>query len=652
MFNSSPTVIQKFWTRVFVSPDTAALLVANDEKVPFVYAVPGFAGIHGSIVVIPPKPFVEIPFANAGRAVATICAFLRQRGFKKGDRAAILAWNCPEWAIADWAIQSLGGIVVPVYPHSTPEQVNYVLKDSGASFLFSNDSTQLAKADASVSVCAVHFDDIPSKIEASIIDRMPFVSRFTRGFDTPSSPANWSSVEAEIDHLRQALSEQSGLGITGDDIVTIIYTSGSTGVPKGAILTHGNFASACQSLLAHGFELSPDKGDVYLSYLPLAHVYERVAGLTLCTWTGVPMAFCKVDEVGETLKLVRPTALHGVPAVWRKVKDKILGQLQKATGIKGRLVRWALSQRNPGFARWLADKLVFSKIRAELGGKLRIMTSGGAPIAPEILEFYQLIGLEILQGYGLTETCGANAVNRPSAKSLRQSQREPAATNKVGSVGQLIPDMEVRIVKDAGQDESPAGEIWFRGPLVFKGYWNLPEETAKTLTADGWFKTGDLGRIDEQGFLFITGRKKRLLKTDGGKYVAPEKIEKAFEGDPIVQYVVPVGDGKPFISALIFVNQQAARELLEKIKAGAPDEGADLAVFYAGNEAVARAVGAAVEAANFKLERWEQLKKFQIVPVEASIAGGLLTPTLKIRTEEVIKRYAALVESFYRKAAA
>jgi long-chain acyl-CoA synthetase len=475
----------------------------------------------------------------------------------------------------------------------------------------------------------VLFDDIPHLIAAPA-ESGNFINAFL---------ADDTALTAAVAGELAAVRADTTCGITRDDLATIIYTSGSTGEPKGVMLTHGAFAAGCEGMLAHGFDIRQDR-DVYLSYLPLAHVYERACGIMLCLWTGVPAAFCGIEEVRDVLKQVRPTLLHGVPAVWRKVKDNIFAH---ATGFKDKMLNWALAQKQPGFKRFLADKLVFRKIRGELGGRLRICTSGGAPISPEIVEFYQQIGIQLLQGYGLTETTGASVVNRPSGCA-------DGACNKIGSVGTLINEagLEMRIAPLPGQEDSGEGEIQFRGPTVMSGYWNRPADSSKTFTDDGWFKTGDRGRVDEHGFLFITGRIKRLLKTDGGKYVAPEKIEKAFEGSPLVAYVVPVGDGKPFISGLVFLNMQLASEIFNKTGSAVITVPLTPAVLAQNAEVIA-AVQNAVNQANAKLERWEQLKKFSIVPVEATVADGLLTPTLKIRTEEVLKRYADMVEALYRK---
>jgi len=630
MSTSKETVIYRFWSRVFSTPDKPCVLVKNPNAAPQSFPIASPMGVH--VVHTPATHYVSLSWRDCGKRVAALMVYLREAGFKRGDRAAILCWNSHEWALCDLAIQGLGGITVPIYPNSGGEQVAYVLKDSGSTFIFSSETAQLDKVAADSGVRKVLFAEALPANAFMLTDEpkalLPVLDLKQK-------------LDAELTRLEKEIAGGPGgfLGVSYDDVATLIYTSGSTGVPKGVVLTHGNFACECESVKRRGIVLT--ENDRALSYLPLAHVYERVNGQAVAIWNGLPVAYCRVEEVGEAVKEVRPTILLGVPAVWRKMKDKIQGQLDAATGLKAKLIRWAFAQQKPGFKRWLADRLVFAKIREGLGGQLRILMSGGAPISPEILNFFNQVGLTLLQGYGLTETSGGLSVNTPDG-------------NKVGSVGRVIDCVEVKIVPEAGSTAANEGEIWVRGATVFKGYWNLTEETAKSLDNAGWFKTGDLGRLDGDGYLYITGRKKRLLKTDGGKYVAPEKIEKALDGDPLVAFVVPVGDGKPFISGLVFLNELTARELLQKagVTAGAS---VTVAQLYGTQPEVKRlidsAVSAAIEKANAKLERWEQLKKFKVVPVEATVAGGLLTATLKIRTEEVLKRYQPLVDELYNKSA-
>ena len=634
------TLIHSFWTRVFGSPDSLAASIKNpygDEDPIMVMGVPGMMPPH----YVFPNELASITWRGCGLAVASIMVFLRQRGVKKGDRVAIMAWNAPEWTWADLAIQSLGGVTVPIYPHSTADQATYVLKDAGAKIVLSNEQEQLDKFAGVQGVTAFHIDRIPAEIELlpGTIDKKPFVNRFLAHRE--EGVERWAGVAGQLFKLHSTLKGDRFCGLQDDDLATIIYTSGSSGVPKGCMLTHGNISSALDALEKHGFNM--DEDDQYLSYLPLAHVYERINGTAMSIRQGVPIGYCKVEDVKNrersALAVFSPSVLCGVPAVWRGMKESIEAKIAKSSAFSQRIANWAFQQKKPGFKRFVADLLVFRRIRNGLGGNLDIMLSGGAPISPDVLEFFQTIGLDLLQGYGMTETSGGITTNRP-----RYVSNGKSPVNKIGSVGQPVPGIEIKIQPEPGAEDTTSGEILLRGPQIFKGYWNLPEETAKTFTPDGWLKTGDLGHVDEDGFLFITGRKKRQGKTEQGKYVAPEKIEKCFETYPLVQYILPVFDGRKYVTGLVFLNQLMARQLIGR----AVPAGVDAAAYLAEQPEVLKGVQEAVDGVNGKLERWEQLKKFKIIPVEAVVANGLLTPTLKIRFEEASKRFANEIEALYK----
>lgn len=612
---STTPLVRQFWSHVFNTPDKIAVLAKNeasehatDHLIAMSAGLPGMGSAY-----IPDRPSHRgVTWKECGLIVAEIMSFMKTHGFDKKERSAILAWNRPEWVWVDLAIQSLHGTSVPIYPNSASDQVSYILHDSGAKTIFVDGADQAAKTGGAKGVVTFRFADaVKSAIDfTGATDRKP----------TAAALAVFASVESEFKRSAKA---GNFLGIDGDDIATIIYTSGSTGVPKGVVLTHHNISSACQSLGRHGFTFN--KNDIYLSYLPLAHVYERINGTALCLWNGVTSAFCKVEEMADVVKQIRPTVLLGVPAVWRKIKDKAEAQLQAATGLKKLIAGWAMKQSKPGLKRKLADMIVFSKIRAALGGRVRIMLSGGAPIAADVVNFFDLTGFTLRQGYGLTETTGGIATNTID-------------NNRPGSVGRVVDCIEVKIVPEPG-DTTGAGVIWLKGDCVTPGYWHLPEANAASFD-NGWFNTGDLGRFDSDKYLYITGRKKRLLKTDGGKYVAPEKLENSFDGiDELVQYVVPVGDGKPFIGALIFVNLDKARKLIGNATATAE--------VFATHPVIVKRVQEIVGQANKSLERWETIKQFNIVPMTASVDNGLLTNKLSIRTEEVLKRFGALVDELY-----
>jgi long-chain acyl-CoA synthetase len=617
---TNETLVYRFWSHVFNTPDKPGALIKDNA-----YRYDPVGWLHRDKKEAEGKYF-PIGWAQCGERVATIMTLLSRSGCKQGDRVAILAWNSPEWVWCNLAIQSLGATTVPIYPNTAAEQVNELLADSGASFIICDDKEQSDKVRADSPVKTLSFADIDPP------------ALLTKGFTTNDEQKFWTQRSNRLESIKSELAKgpEGFLGIDPNELANFIYTSGSTGRPKGVMMSHGNIASACASLGRHGLTLSPN--DVALSYLPAAHVYEFVDGQAVCIWYGVPAAYCKTADMAGELQKVRPTILLGVPAVWRKMKDKIQSQLDSATGVKKLAVKLAFA--NIPLLSTLAGLLVFKTIRAGLGGNLRLLMSGGAPISKDILEFFGRVGLPLREGYGLSETAGALSLNTLSE-------------NVYGTVGTVLDCCEVRIVALEGAEDAESGEIWVRGDIVFKGYWNMPEETAKAITDDGWFKTGDLGKfvtIGGKQFLKITGRKKRLLKTDGGKYVAPEKIEKAFDGEPLIGFIVPVGDGKPYISALVFVNEMTCQDLL-KAKGIALPAGTTVAEQYGRQPEVKKTIDAALDAAknerNGSLEHWETVKYLVIVPQEATVANGLLTATLKIRTEEVLKRYKDLIESIY-----
>jgi long-chain acyl-CoA synthetase len=602
-------------------------------------------GLGSGVVTIHPPKYSDITWAQAGYIVAEITARLLDAGVRRGDRVAILSWNCPEWVWTDLAIQSLGAITVPIYPNNGADQVVFVAKNAGAKLIIADSPSQTVKVSADSGLVAVLFDNLTAGSQHYQLaikgckDGIAFAIH-----DSSRVPKLSPSAQRIFNYLVGQKSDATvmevtaegvkALGVTRADTNRLIYTSGSSGVPKGVELTQGNVAASCEAVYAHGFNFGKD--DLYLSYLPLAHVLENVNGMANCLWNGVTVAFCKVEEVGKVIPELHPTIVLGVPLVWRRMKDKIQSQLDAATGFKAKLIKWAFAQKTGTLTHWLADRLVFRTIRQGLGGKLRILGSGGAPISPDVLKFFKAIGLEIIEAYGLTETTGMIIGNLPGQC-------------EIGIVGVVIDGCEVRIVPDAG-DTSGSGEIWLRGGVVSPGYWQLPEENAAAYAADGWFKTGDLGYLDANKRLHITGRKKRLFKTDGGKYVAPEKIEKAFDNASIIQAVVPVGDNKPFIGAVIFVNPIAARELLRSKGVSIPDGDAIAQqAFFAGHELVKAAVDAAVKEANATLEHWETVKKILIIEDPATVENGLLTPSQKVRPNEVTKRYGARIEALFIK---
>ena len=645
--NGQPILINRFWSHVADKADATAVKVKNpNPHKPIIH--PMAAGYHGASVVIEAPAYSNITWNHAGRIVAAIAARLITLGVSSGDRVALLSWNCPEWVWTDLAIQTLGAISVPIYPNNGADQVVYVAQNAGARLLIADSESQKAKAKDVEGITALLFDDLT----ADSPDYQLCVKGNKTGVDyvdgvdptlaiKPDASRIFDLMVAQADDafpfMEATAAGVAAKGVRRSDMAKLIYTSGSSGVPKGVVITHGNVAASCEAVYQHGFNFGDE--DLYLSYLPLAHCYENINGMGICLWNGVTVAFCKVEEVGKVLPELHPTIVLGVPLVWRRMKDKIQSQLDSAKGFKAKLIKWAFAQKETGFKHWVADKLVFRTVRNGLGGRLRILGSGGAAISPDVLKFFKSVGLEIIEGYGLTETSGAIIANQPGQC-------------EIGTVGKVIDGCQVRIVPAEG-DTSGSGEIYLAGGVVSPGYWNLPEDNKASFTADGWFKTGDLGFIDTNGRLHITGRAKRLFKTDGGKYVAPEKIEKAFDNSAIIQAVVPVGDGKPFIAAVVFVNPIAAREIIKENGVTIPAElngNADaLQAFYAGNDLVKAAVDAAVKEANASLEHWETVKKTVIIKDAATVENGLLTASQKVRPNEVTKRYADLIEALFVK---
>jgi long-chain acyl-CoA synthetase len=411
-------------------------------------------------------------------------------------------------------------------------------------------------------------------------------------------------------------------------LATIIYTSGTTGTPKGAMLTHGNLASNVRVSL-HGFPLAAD--DINLSFLPLSHITARHVDYAMLYY-GVTVAYCPfIEELPVALKEVRPTLMVAVPRVFEKIQRQT--QLATKSGVKhtiyekamrvGRAYREVtLAGRKPEATEWkIADRLVFSNVRKALGGRVKVFISGGAPLGRDLAEWYADIGIRIHEGYGLTETSPVIAVNKPGA-------------HKIGTVGKPLPNVEARIADD--------GEILVRGPSVFKGYWNLPEETAKALDADGWFHTGDIGNLDAEGYLSVTDRKKELVKTSGGKFIAPAPIEQKLKTHALVAEAVLIGDKRKFPSVIIAPD---FKELdLWTRKAGI--EIADREELLR-EPRVRQLFDSIVESVNADLARFEKMKRVLLVPDEFTIANGALTPTLKVKRRVIEERYHAHIQKLY-----
>jgi long-chain acyl-CoA synthetase len=529
-------------------------------------------------------------------------------GIGTGDRVAILSENRPEWAVADFATLLLGAVDVPIYPTLTEEQTIAILQDSGARVIFVSTVEQLKKVLALKSQTAL--EKVVVMDYVGIPEGIP-MHRMMMNQDT--------GRDAELDARGEA--------IAPDDLATIIYTSGTTGVPKGVMLTHGNLAS--NLLYAREFlKLAP--GEVGISFLPLSHVTARHLDYLLLQ-QGVTIAYCpSFDRLPQYLPEVRPTIFVAVPRVYEKICEKVRNEAMSR--MKRSIVQWArsvgrrhreefLADKQLSSMSWkLADTLLFSRIRDGLGGRVRLYISGGAPLPRELAEWFADVGIRLDEGYGLTETSPVIALNTPQH-------------HRLGTVGKVVPNLECKIASD--------GEILVRGPSVFKGYWNKPEETRNAFE-DGWFKTGDLGALDADGFLTITDRKKDLQKTSGGKFVTPQPIELALKVSPFVAYAAVFADGRKFASAVIAPEFSALESWAQEHSVSYRTRQGLVA-----DPRVKALYEAIVAHVNKDLPQYETIKRFLLVPDEFTVADGQLTASMKMRRRAVEERYRKQIDALY-----
>jgi long-chain acyl-CoA synthetase len=548
---------------------------------------------------------------------------MRALGIERGARVGILSENRPEWAIADYACLTTGLIDVPVYPTLPPEQTAYILKDAGVVALFVSTDVQAAK------VAAVRQQLPALRHVIGFGDRtwpgvdMTFASLEERGAATETAAA--------IERYRA-----EAKAVQPDDLATLIYTSGTTGEPKGVMLTHDNFYSnvaACSDIL-------PFRNDVALSFLPLSHVFERM-GDYLMMACGVSIAYAEsIDTVPANMQEVRPTVMMSVPRLYEKMYARVLENALAGGAVKKRIFFWArrvadrwadetLAGRAPGgmlaFAYRVAQKLVFSKLKARTGGRMRYFVSGGAPLAPTINKFFYAAGLTILEGYGLTESSPVIAVNTP--KDFR-----------IGTVGKPIPGVEVMI--------APDGEILTRGPHVMKGYYNKPDATREAIDAEGWLHTGDIGELRD-GFLAITDRKKDIIVTAGGKNIAPQPIENMIKTNKYVSQAVVLGDKRKFPVVLIVPNFEQLEKWAKLKNLVWTDRrqllNLPLVQAKMDKEVLRKLTG---------LASFETPKKVGLLESDFTIESGELTPSHKVKRRVIEKRYAARIDRLYEEEAA
>lgn len=563
--------------------------------------------------------WLPISSRELGERVARTARALHSWGVQKGDRVGILSENRPEWPVADMASLLLGAVTVPLYTTLTGEQTAFSLSDSGCCVLFLSSGQQLRKVASILDKTQIKTIAVMDSLEFTG-DLAPLKDRCIGMHEILTD----GSGDLDADMAAQARS------IRPDDLATIVYTSGTTGTSKGAMLTHGNIASNIQCSLL-GFDMHP--GLVSISFLPLCHITARHVDFSML-YHGVTLAYCPfIERLPEALLEVKPSLFVAVPRVYEKIYAHTM---QQAAAFPNHAIfNWALSVgkthkpeilngQTPVSAAWkLANRLVFSKIRAGMGGKVETCISGGAPLGRELAEWFATVGIRIHEGYGLTETSPVIAVNTP-------------ANHRIGTVGKTLPNLEVRIAED--------GEILVRGPSVFKGYWNRPEET-KAALQDGWFKTGDIGNIDAEGYLSVTDRKKDLIKTSGGKFIAPQPIENALKLNPYVGVAAILGDRRKFAAVMISPNFARLEEWAHTNSIPFKSR-AELVA----HPRVLSLYEGVVEEINQNLARFEKLKRVLLVADEFSVENSALTPTLKLRRKVIEERYKKQIDELYAQA--
>lgn len=539
--------------------------------------------------LVPSKDGVEaVSYEQAAAEVRRFAQRLQDLGVRRGDRVCIFAENSPEWALFDWACQSLGVVSVPIYPTLPSDQASYIVRDAGARLVLCGSVELAQRVSGLEGVETMLLKDDPSSLEQQATTEMSLDA--------------WN---AEIDATRP------------DDVATIIYTSGTTGVPKGVVITHRAFTSLCESALT-SLPIGPD--DTLLSFLPLSHVFERFAGHALPVSMGATVGYAKsLASLGSDMQKVRPTFMLVVPRFLEATMDKVLDNVKKQSPLKQRIFHAAVSQgarRAKGrFAplAGLLDKIALSKVRDRLGGRLRFFVSGGAALPAHVADFYAALGVTVLQGYGLTETCAATCVNRPER-------------NRPWTVGEPLTGMEVKIAED--------GEILIRGPGVMVGYYNLPEETAQAIDSEGWFHTGDIGEF-EGPCLKITDRKKDILVLGNGKNIAPQAIENKLKSSPFIAEAVVFGDGMDHCVALVLPNEPAVRaELGIAENARLVDD-----------PQVKALIKREIDRINKTLASFELVKRHALLETPFTIESGELTPSMKVRRKVVKEKHQDLIKS-------
>jgi long-chain acyl-CoA synthetase len=547
--------------------------------------------------------------------VRSLARALLNWGAQKGDRIALIGENRWEWAVADFATLAIGVANVPIYPTLTGEQIAVLLQDAGCRIAIVSTRQQFEK-----------LNGVRSKTS---LERILIMDSAT----PPEGAIAFSEVLAGADDRgteRDPVFDALLHSVEPKDLATLIYTSGTTGEPKGVMLTHGNIASN-QNCAATDFQFN--KSDVCISFLPLSHITARALDYVMYSY-GAQVAYCsQFDKLPESMREIKPTVFVGVPRVYEKIRQEVERQ-SALSPIKKRILSWSIrtgarskdlvyTGATPSSLGWkLANKLVYKKVRAAFGGRVRIFVSGGAPLGIDTAKWFASAGIPVWEGYGLTETSPVIALNTPRA-------------HRMGSVGQIIPNVELKFAED--------GELLVRGPAVFSGYWHKPAANTECFDVEGWFRTGDIAHLDNDAFLYITDRKKELLKTSGGKLVAPQPIENKLKTNLLVGQVALVGDKHKFISAIISPNFRALEEWAKHHHSVQWNTREQLIA----DSRVVALYGEIVREVNSSLANFETIKRFQLVAEEWSQDSGELTPSMKLKRRVITGKYAAVIDALY-----
>ncbi|MCP5464396.1 MAG: long-chain fatty acid--CoA ligase [Deltaproteobacteria bacterium] len=563
------------------------------------------------------KSWQTLSWQDLQSAIQRVAGGLKRLGVQKGDRVAIFSRTRYEWTIVDLGILAVGGVVVPIYESSTDDQAAYILENAEVKVLFVENKELFSRIEKEKDNIAslqqiVSFEELPQKAEGIYsLNELKILG-----------------VESGQEIYEAALKQ-----IAPDDIASLVYTSGTTGNPKGAVLTHHNFmceVEACIDVFPHR------EGYESLIFLPLAHILARVVQYFHLRLGFVQAYAESIDRLLENIATIRPHFMASVPRIFEKIHTRTMQNAENAKPAQRKIFDWAVAvgrersrlvlnhQKIPFYLQAkcnLADKLVFQKLHKKLGGRLEFFISGGAPLSEEVGGFFHAFGFTILEGYGLTETTAAVSINRMEA-------------TKIGTVGLPLKGCEIKIAGD--------GEILVRGDMVFQGYFKNQEATDAVMNSEGWFHTGDIGQIDEEGFIKITDRKKDIIVTAGGKNIAPQNIENLMKTDPFISQFVVHGDKRKFLSALVTLDQDEIMRYAKDHKIAFNDY-PDLIR----QEKIFTFVKQRIEEKNKELAKYETIKRFQILPTDFSVESGELTPTLKVKRKVITNRYKKIFDSFY-----